>query len=162
MIKIPTDNAGSRGFAVGTNMYAKEVGVYKNMIPVSLGNLFAGAVCVAASYSYAFGKLGQTNCGIKDGCSCFSEGCMCLGDSSDKTKEAKAASDCWQERPHGCWQERPHRRGSRRPRCSRISSNQPPPPPPPRSPPPPPPHAASPAASPALSAAWGWEEVVEG
>jgi formate/nitrite transporter len=64
---------------------------YKNMIPVSLGNLFAGAVCVAASYSYAFGKLGQTNCGIKDGCSCFSEGCMCIGDSSDKTKEAKAA-----------------------------------------------------------------------
>ena len=57
----------------------------KNMIPVSLGNLFAGAVCVAASYSYAFGKLGETNCGMKDGCSCFSVGCMCL----DKAKEAE-------------------------------------------------------------------------
>ena len=48
-----------------------------NMIPVSLGNLFAGAICVAASYSYAFGKLGQTQCGAKDGCSCFTEGCNC-------------------------------------------------------------------------------------
>lgn len=32
---------------------------YKNMIPVSLGNFFAGSVCVAASYSYAFGALGE-------------------------------------------------------------------------------------------------------
>ena len=50
----------------------------KNMIPVTLGNLFAGAVCVAASYSYAFGKLGQTACGAKDNCSCFTVGCDCV------------------------------------------------------------------------------------
>lgn len=46
--------------------------IVKNMIPVSLGNLFAGAVCVAASYSFAFGKLGTTMCGSKDQFSCFS------------------------------------------------------------------------------------------
>merc|ERR1719171_177488 len=50
----------------------------KNMIPVSLGNLFAGAICVAMSYSYAFGKLSKTHCGITDGCSYITEGCACL------------------------------------------------------------------------------------
>ena len=53
----------------------------RNMLPVSLGNLFAGAICVAASYSYAFGKLGGSQCGILDGCSCFKPeggGCDCL------------------------------------------------------------------------------------
>ena len=51
--------------------------LYKNMLPVSLGNFIAGAVCVAASYSYAFGKLGKTGCGVRDKCGCFSEGCCC-------------------------------------------------------------------------------------
>ena len=49
--------------------------LWKNMLPVSLGNFVAGAVCVAASYSYAWGRLGQTQCGITDGCSCFVAGC---------------------------------------------------------------------------------------
>merc|ERR1712100_861136 len=44
-----------------------------NMIPVSLGNFFAGCVCVAASYSYAFGRLGDDTvaCGIADKCKCL-------------------------------------------------------------------------------------------
>jgi formate/nitrite transporter len=52
----------------------------KNMIPVCCGNFFAGCICVAASYSYAFGKLGQTNCGAKDNCSWITEGCDCMGE----------------------------------------------------------------------------------
>ena len=51
----------------------------KNMIPVCCGNFFAGCICVAASYSYAFGKLGQTNCGAKDNMSCITVGCDCMG-----------------------------------------------------------------------------------
>jgi len=31
----------------------------KNMIPVTIGNAIAGAVVVAAGYSFAFGKLGK-------------------------------------------------------------------------------------------------------
>lgn len=31
----------------------------KNMIPVTLGNFFAGSVCVAWSYSFAFGAMGD-------------------------------------------------------------------------------------------------------
>merc|ERR1711871_868106 len=61
----------------------------KNMIPVSLGNLFAGAICVAMSYSFAFGKLGQTMCGTKDGCSFITEGCNCCTDG--KKEEAPKA-----------------------------------------------------------------------
>lgn len=30
-----------------------------NLLPVTLGNMFAGIVCVATLYSLAFGKLGQ-------------------------------------------------------------------------------------------------------
>merc|ERR1719324_344497 len=37
-----------------------------------------GAIFVAMSYSYAFGKLSKTHCGIKDGCSYITEGCACL------------------------------------------------------------------------------------
>jgi len=33
--------------------------VVRNWIPVAIGNAIAGAVCVAASYSYAFGALGK-------------------------------------------------------------------------------------------------------
>jgi len=32
--------------------------IFKNLIPVTLGNAIAGALVVAAGYSYAFGKLG--------------------------------------------------------------------------------------------------------
>jgi hypothetical protein len=60
-----------------------------NMIPVSLGNLFAGAICVAMSYSYAFGKLGQTQCGAKDGCSWITKGCNCC--TSESTEDAPKA-----------------------------------------------------------------------
>jgi len=31
----------------------------KNFIPVTLGNIFAGSICVGAGYSFAFGALGQ-------------------------------------------------------------------------------------------------------
>merc|ERR1711948_60080 len=34
--------------------------VMKNWIPVAIGNAIAGTVCVAASYSYAFGALGKS------------------------------------------------------------------------------------------------------
>ena len=33
--------------------------IFKNLIPVLLGNAIAGALVVAASYSYQFGKLGE-------------------------------------------------------------------------------------------------------
>lgn len=33
--------------------------IFKNLIPVLLGNAIAGAFVVAASYSYQFGKLGK-------------------------------------------------------------------------------------------------------
>lgn len=49
-----------------------------NMLPVCIGNFIAGAICVAASYSFAFGALGESLCGVKDNCSCFSVGCACL------------------------------------------------------------------------------------
>jgi len=50
----------------------------KNMIPVSLGNLLAGTVCVAASYSFAYGKMGQSMCGSKDKFSFLTVGCNCF------------------------------------------------------------------------------------
>ena len=65
----------------------------KNMLPVSLGNLFAGAICVAASYSYAFGKLGGSQCGIGDQCSCFKPkggGCDCFPTKADDDVYSKA------------------------------------------------------------------------
>ena len=66
----------------------------KNMLPVSLGNLFAGAICVAASYSYAFGKLGKTQCGINDQCFCFKPsaggGFDCLPGKKDDDVYSKA------------------------------------------------------------------------
>ena len=33
--------------------------IIKNFIPATLGNAIAGALVVAASYSYQFGKLGE-------------------------------------------------------------------------------------------------------
>jgi formate/nitrite transporter len=86
------------GFITGQNVLAQggtfDVGagtiMVANMIPVSLGNFFAGAVCVAASYSYAFGKLGEssTNCGTADMCKCIlGTGC------SPKTIEQKAIEE---------------------------------------------------------------------
>ena len=33
--------------------------IFKNLIPVLIGNAIAGAVVVAGSYSYQFGKLGK-------------------------------------------------------------------------------------------------------
>jgi len=46
------------GIMAGANVSVAQV-ILKNLIPVCLGNAFAGVVCVAMSYSYAFGKLGQ-------------------------------------------------------------------------------------------------------
>jgi hypothetical protein len=34
--------------------------IVKNFVPTTIGNAIAGAVVVAASYSYQFGKLGNT------------------------------------------------------------------------------------------------------
>merc|ERR1711979_21457 len=34
--------------------------VIKNWIPVAIGNAIAGTICVAASYSFAFGRLGNS------------------------------------------------------------------------------------------------------
>jgi len=30
-----------------------------NLLPVTLGNIFAGSICVATLYSLAYGKLGR-------------------------------------------------------------------------------------------------------
>ena len=67
----------------------------KNMIPVSLGNLFAGAICVAASYSYAFGRLGEpsVNCGISDKCVCCKEACTCCGKVEEPEPAQKEGKD---------------------------------------------------------------------
>ena len=64
----------------------------KNMIPVSLGNLFAGAICVAASYSYAFGRLGEpsVNCGISDKCKCCADTCVLRSVKSGPIGEKKS------------------------------------------------------------------------
>ena len=35
--------------------------IVKNLIPVTIGNAIAGAIVVAAGYSYAFGKLGDND-----------------------------------------------------------------------------------------------------
>merc|ERR1712054_210688 len=57
------------------------------MLPVCIGNFIAGAICVAASYSFAFGAFGQSFCGIKDNCSCFTTGCACLPTSQGGAPE---------------------------------------------------------------------------
>lgn len=66
----------------------------KNMIPVSLGNLFAGAICVAASYSFAFGKLGEkkTFCGVADSCLCCKESCSCCAKAEKFEEVSKEGS----------------------------------------------------------------------
>ena len=69
--------------------------LWKNMLPGSLGNFIAGSVCVAASYSYAFGKLGKTGCGMHDKCGCFSEGCCCCASA---TKLIEGAEE-WTKTP---------------------------------------------------------------
>ena len=35
--------------------------IVKNLIPVTIGNAIAGAIIVGAGYSYAFGKLGESD-----------------------------------------------------------------------------------------------------
>jgi formate/nitrite transporter len=34
--------------------------IWRNYIPVTLGNIFAGSICVGAGYSFAFGRLGSS------------------------------------------------------------------------------------------------------
>jgi formate/nitrite transporter len=46
------------GLLGGADISLKEV-IFKNLIPVTLGNAIAGGLVVAAGYSYAFGKLGE-------------------------------------------------------------------------------------------------------
>mmetsp|Transcript_9640 Transcript_9640/g.15450 ORF Transcript_9640/g.15450 Transcript_9640/m.15450 type:complete len:129 (+) Transcript_9640:3-389(+) len=41
----------------GTGLGLSDI-VFKNLVPVVLGNFIAGALVVAGSYSYQFGKLG--------------------------------------------------------------------------------------------------------
>jgi formate transporter len=45
------------GILAGADVSVGEM-IYKNFIPTTLGNIFAGAVIVAVGYSFAFGKLG--------------------------------------------------------------------------------------------------------
>lgn len=46
------------GILAGASVSLKHI-VVKNLIPVILGNAIAGAIVVAGSYSYQFGKLGR-------------------------------------------------------------------------------------------------------
>ncbi len=46
------------GLLGGADLSLADVFV-KNVVPVTLGNAIAGALVVAAGYSYAFGKLGE-------------------------------------------------------------------------------------------------------
>lgn len=46
------------GMLAGADVTLSDV-IFKNLIPVTLGNAIAGALVVAAGYSYAFGKLGE-------------------------------------------------------------------------------------------------------
>ena len=45
------------GIVSGADVSVAET-VVKNFIPVTIGNAIAGAIIVAAGYSYQFGKLG--------------------------------------------------------------------------------------------------------
>lgn len=36
-----------------------EAFIFKNLIPVTLGNIVAGSLCVATVYSLAYGSLGK-------------------------------------------------------------------------------------------------------
>ena len=45
------------GIAAGADISVMDT-IVKNVIPVTLGNIIAGAVVFAASYSYLYGKLG--------------------------------------------------------------------------------------------------------
>ena len=47
------------GLLGGAELSLKDV-IVKNLIPVTIGNAIAGALVVAAGYSYAFGKLGES------------------------------------------------------------------------------------------------------
>ena len=49
----------------GTTVTVKEM-IFKNLIPVTIGNAIAGVGLIGASFSYAFGKLG--GCGRGDEC----------------------------------------------------------------------------------------------
>ena len=42
------------GASVSTSAF-----LLKNLLPVTLGNTVGGAICVAAAFSYAYGKLGK-------------------------------------------------------------------------------------------------------
>mmetsp|Transcript_24710 Transcript_24710/g.36975 ORF Transcript_24710/g.36975 Transcript_24710/m.36975 type:complete len:262 (-) Transcript_24710:504-1289(-) len=46
------------GLLAGAKLTFADI-ILKNLIPVTIGNTIAGAVIVAAGYSYAFGKLGR-------------------------------------------------------------------------------------------------------
>ena len=45
------------GIAAGADISVMDT-IVKNVIPVTIGNIIAGAVVFAASYSYLYGKLG--------------------------------------------------------------------------------------------------------
>ena len=45
------------GMAAGGEVSAMDV-IMKNVVPVTIGNIIAGAIVFAASYSYIYGKLG--------------------------------------------------------------------------------------------------------
>ena len=47
------------GMMTGASSVSVQAFVLNNLVPVTLGNTFAGVFLVACSYSFVFGKLGQ-------------------------------------------------------------------------------------------------------
>jgi formate/nitrite transporter FocA (FNT family) len=56
---------GRQGVALGAPGVTWGSVVLKNILPVTLGNAFAGAILVACSYSLAYGALGRRLSGGK-------------------------------------------------------------------------------------------------
>lgn len=64
----------------------------KNWIPVTLGNFFAGAFCVAAGYSVIFGRLGGKN-GLAPGSFVFSSARRSMGVDLEQDPEKVLAKE---------------------------------------------------------------------
>ena len=58
-VKLSSDRPSHAplGLLGGAELSLMDV-IFKNLLPVTLGNAIAGGIIVAAGYSYAFGKLG--------------------------------------------------------------------------------------------------------
>ncbi len=58
-------SGGRQGLALGAPGVTWGSVLLKNLLPVTLGNAFAGALLVACSYSLAYGALGRLFSGSK-------------------------------------------------------------------------------------------------